>query len=256
VTDSQTLARDPGKPPPLVSTWDVLHSLGFTDDRALTAGAPGGLQKQFGNFTLSAIHCISLRFQPVVILSGVMTTPRTVTQVECEMPQELESWEVGAAWVTWCLDNHARGEFQPTIPTPWLSEGRQHRRLLPWVREREARKDEQAAYAARLRCFALREWARLALRTLAEQLAEMTDDAPVTFRFDGEVLTIRCGGELIALAATGEQWPGGFSLPAHSLRALPKRFTHRSVEFAVFGRALIIDNQRYRDVAEVRLAWE
>lgn len=38
-------------------------------------------------------------FQPVVMLTGVMATSRTIAVVECEMPQEVESFEQGVAWV-------------------------------------------------------------------------------------------------------------------------------------------------------------
>jgi hypothetical protein len=211
---------------------DLLRSLGFVEGQATLYSPPGGLTKNFGNFTLSAIQCISLHFQQIVQLSGVMTTRRSVAQVECELPVVLESREQGIAWVTWCLDSHAHGQFQPTIPTPWLAEGRLNRHLLPWERER-------AACAARPHCATERAWARLALRTLSQLLAEEADDTPVEFRFDGELLTIRCRDRLIALAASGKRWPAAFALPARALRALPPRL-HEQVEFCVQANSLCI----------------
>jgi hypothetical protein len=53
-------------------------------------------------------------FQPVVMLTGVMATSRTIAVVECEMPQEVESFEQGVAWVTYCLDNQTDDDiFKP-----------------------------------------------------------------------------------------------------------------------------------------------
>jgi hypothetical protein len=246
MTDACDRTNEPVGPPAPIATWDVLRSLGFTEDRSLISDPPGGLKKDFGNLKMSAIHCVTLRFQPVVMLSGVMTTPRTITQVECETPQELESKELGVPWVTWCLDDHAGGEFRPAIPTTWLAEGRQHRHLLPWERKR-------AAYASGPHCVAERDWGRLALRSLAEQLAKEADDAPIVFWFDGEVLTIRCGGRVIALPASGVRWPSGFSLPARLLHRLPKRITNGRLMFQVRDDLLVIGNKCYRGVVKVAM---
>jgi hypothetical protein len=128
---------------PQIRTWDVLRSLGFEPDTGTMADDVGALAKDFGNFTCKAIHCLSPRFAHVVVLSGVMRTPRTITEVECEMPQSLDSRELGVAWVTWCLDEHAGGAFFPTVPTPWLAEGRAWRHLLPWEKERAERAQER-----------------------------------------------------------------------------------------------------------------
>lgn len=85
-------------------TWDVLLSLGFIRDQNVFSDDPGGVSLDFGNFMLSAAHVLNRWFQPIVLLSGVFTTPRTISEVICEMPLEVESREQGVAWITWCLD--------------------------------------------------------------------------------------------------------------------------------------------------------
>jgi len=66
-------------------------------------------------------------FQPVVMLTGVMATSRTIAVVECEMPQEVESFEQGVAWVTYCLDNQTDDDiFKPASSVPGLRDGRQY----------------------------------------------------------------------------------------------------------------------------------
>jgi hypothetical protein len=139
------------------------------------------------------------------------------------------------------------------VKLTWLAEGRAFRHLLPWEKERATREKELAVYAARPHCYAEREWARLAVRSLAERLTDVADEVPVEFWFDGEVLTIRWADERLALAAKGERWPTGYSLPARSLRADPKRFKDQQVEFSVWKGALVIGRQRYEGVAELTM---
>lgn len=118
---------------------------------------------------------------------------------------EVESWEQGIAWVTWCLDNYAKdGEYNPARPITWLTEGRQNFHLLPWERDR-------IAYENRPHCLVQREWARVALRNLSEEIAISDDEAPVTFQFDGEILTIRCADSVLAMPANGKKWPCRYS---------------------------------------------
>ena len=128
-----------------------------------------------------------------------MTTTRTIAEVECEMPEEVESPEQGVAWITWCLDEHAPGRlFVPAWDVPWLAIGRQYKHLLPWERQR-------AAYAARPQCSVRRDFAAWGLRYLAQLLAEADEDTLVTFSFDGEVLLITRWRETHGDAGAGNQ---------------------------------------------------
>jgi hypothetical protein len=88
-----------------VSTWDMLRSLGFVEDQAILPGSRPALSFDFGNFKLCAASHLNRHFVPVVLLLGVMVTARSLCEVECELPPEVESIEQGKAWVTWCLDD-------------------------------------------------------------------------------------------------------------------------------------------------------
>lgn len=224
--------------------WDILKSLGFKEDPNVISDSKPGLSFNFGNFKLSAGHLLNMSFQDVVLLSGIMSTPRTIAEVDCQMPQEVESWEQGVAWVTWCLDNQGRRIFKPEIPVPWLEEGRKYRHLLPWERQR-------AAYADRAYCTVQREWARVGLRDLAEQMANSDDMDTVTIEFDGEVLKIRCNDMLIAMPANGNSWPPKYAIKVRQLRHLPKRLMHNLVGFSIWEDALTINNYRYPGVVSI-----
>jgi hypothetical protein len=131
---------------PTIPTWNLLRALGFVEDPALISDVLPGLSFDFGNFKLDAICGANRNFVRVILLSGVMVTDRSIREVECELPPELESAEQGKAWVAWCLDNGDTGRrFEPKIAPAWLAEGRQHFDLLPWKRR-------MAAYYARPHC--------------------------------------------------------------------------------------------------------
>lgn len=86
------------------STWHVLCDLGFKLDDDVISDAMPGLSFDFGNFKLTAVSCLNLRFANVVAMSGVMATRRTLGHVDFEMPQQIESLEQCAAWIVWHLD--------------------------------------------------------------------------------------------------------------------------------------------------------
>lgn len=229
-----------------VRTWDLLRDLGFIEDPRVISDPPGGLSIDFGNLKLEASHVLNRRFVPAVLFTGVILTPRTIASVDCEMPREVESRELGIAWVTWCLDSQAGGLFEPVLPVDWLTAGRTHRHLLPWERM-------QAEYSNRPRCHVRRDWARLAFRDLSAQVEAADDDTPVIFQFDGEVMKISCGGQVVATPASGAPWSSRYSLSARSLRWLPTRLTRDPIVFSVFNGGLTIGNRRYSGVVEADL---
>ena len=61
-----------------LTTWSVLKSLGFKDDKEVISDPPGGLSFHFDNFKLSASVCTNLRAQPIILFSGVYATGRTL----------------------------------------------------------------------------------------------------------------------------------------------------------------------------------
>lgn len=227
-----------------ISTWDLLLSLGFVPDARVYSNPPGGLSLNFGNFELKAIYVLNRYFRSVIMLMGVMSTARTISEVECEMPEEVESAEQGIAWVTYCLDQHAPGGvFVPAREVPWLEIGRQYKHLLPW-------EQQMAAYAARPICWAGRDFVRAALRDLARLLSEADKDAQIVFSFDGEVLMIRVAGGFTAIPARGEKWDRRFCLNATRFWGPPKRL-HDPVSIVVGGGAITIGNYLYHGVEEV-----
>ena len=113
-------------------TYDLLKGLGFVVDKAVISDAPGGLSLDFGELKLEASHLLNRQFVPVVMLGGILSDGRRVAFIEFEMPREVENWEQGIAWFTWCLDRQFNGEFRPVSPITWIWEGRKNRHLLPW----------------------------------------------------------------------------------------------------------------------------
>lgn len=228
-----------------VYTSDLLKSLGFKEDNSIVSDPPGGLSIDLGNFKLSASFVINRWCQEIVLLSGIMSISRSIYDVESEMPREVESWEQGVAWVTWCLDKHGEyDKYNPTQPIKWLADGRQNFYLLPWERER-------LAYENRPNCYVKREWVRVALRNLSKQIALLDDEVSVIFQFDGNILTICYEGLVLAMPAYGSKWKFRYLIKAGTLRQLPKRLMSQEVEFSVWNSDLTIGRYRYKDVKEI-----
>lgn len=208
-------------------TWAVLEEFGFTPDSTVISDVMPGLSLDFGNFKLSASAVMSKWFKPIVLFTGILATPRTLAEVCFELPRTIASRELLAAFLVYNLDEAADGDvFQPLRNVDWVTMGREHRHLLPW----EA---DMAAYNARPHCSVQREWLRLALKNLAELVAEAEDEAEVEFGFDGAVLTIRCSEQVVPMAAKGEAWTSPFVVTAGILRHLPKRLMQEEVEVSV-----------------------
>jgi len=209
------------------ATWDVLKEFGFAPDAAAISDVMPGLSYDFGNFKLSASAVMGKWFNPVVLFTGVLATPRTLAEVCFELPRIVASREQLAAFLVYYLDKAAgRDVFQPTRNVDWLTMGRQNRHLLPW-------EVDMAAYHARPHCIVQRDWLRLALKNLAELVAKADDAAEVDFGFDGSVLTIKCSGQVVPMAATGKAWPAHFVIPAGKLGHLPKRLMQDELEVSV-----------------------
>src|SRR5438094_699690 len=117
-----------------IGTWELLQDFGFEPDAGIISDPMPGLTLDFGNCKLLASRGINTKFAEVVTFSGVFATPRTVVQIEFEMPIRVTSREQCAAWIAWHLDETADGHvFVPTRAADWLAEGRRRKDLLPWI---------------------------------------------------------------------------------------------------------------------------
>lgn len=221
----------------ILATMDVLRDFGFEPNRGPDYGFDESLVFDFGNFKLDADLGLNRHFRKVVFFSGNWSTGREMGLIEFELPCKVESRELCAALIAYRIGD-------APAEAGWLSEGRQNQDLLPW-------KIELAAYNARPHCTVQRDWLRLALRTLASQLASMGDEAPVLLDFKDRVLSILCAGKVIALPGEGASWTHQVMIPAGNLRHLPKRLLNKEVSVAVWESRLSIDRCSFAGVVEV-----
>ena len=227
-----------------IPTMDLLRCLGFQPDSGVLSDPGPGLSFDFGNFKLTASKCLNLRCVEVVLCLGVMSTPRTLGLMHFEMPTKMDSIKQCAAWIVWNLDQHNNHSlFRPGRDVGWIAEGRENQRLLPWILS-------MAEYEARPRCSVKRDWLRLAPKTLAENLADLPDDAVVAFSFDGSVLSIRCGGKVIALPGEGPPWTVRIQVIAHKLHRLPKRLISERLEVSIWESRIKVDSWSYAGIVE------
>jgi hypothetical protein len=227
-----------------ISTMESLRYLGFQPDPTIVSDGGSGLSFDFGNFVIRASCCLNLRCKEIILLAGVLSTRQTVSDVQIEMPRQVESIKQCAALIVWSLDQHSQDRvFKPTRNVRWVEEGRENRKLLPWVMS-------AAEYDARPHCTVKRDWLRLALKTLGAYLPFLPDDAYVVFSFDGSVLSIRCDGRVIALAGEGPPWAVRFKVAASVLRRLPKRLMRENVGVSVWESRLSLGHWTYPGTIE------
>jgi hypothetical protein len=226
-----------------IATVDVLVDLGF---QPVADPMPGSVF-DFGNFQLRATGEVwSLQFQQVVGFGGVMATPNRLAEVAFDIPQRVKSREQCIAMIVYYLDSASpKRVFYPAKQVDWVTEGRQYKHLLPWVMGNAEQQHKEFPY-----CLVARDWAKLALKTLADLLVDVSDETPVIFSFTDSVLTIRCNSNIIVLAGTGKTWPKKYAIPAGQLRQLPKRFMRGRVAVSIRDTFLSIGNQVYKGIKD------
>ncbi|SRR6266436_1897323 len=223
-----------------IETRDALFGLGFQPDEKVLFDVSTGLSFDFGNLTLRASCCLSPRFEEIVLFTSILSTPRSLAEVLFEMPRKIDSLRQCAAWIVWNLDQYADNRtFRPTRHVGWITEGRENRTLLPWIKRR-------GAYNSRPSCIVRRDWLRLALKTLGEQVSSLPDSAAVLFSFDGSVLFIRCESKVVALPGEGAPWAVRFSVEAGHLRRLPKRLMRDCIDVSIWESRLTIARHSYK----------
>jgi len=232
-----------------VATIDGLKQLGFQPATDPFNPIPC-YAFDFGGFVLRCREVTDLIGETSIWFSGVISTPRTMAQVEFIVPREVDSVDQCAAIIAHKLDRSARKVFQPDPPVEWLAEGRRNKHLLPWVIARAKKELEDAPFLARPRCLVQHEWARHAIRTLSIYLEAMNPEAPIVFCFEDSVLRIICEGtdyapDVIAMAAEGKDWPDQYAVRASRLKEFPKRFRGYFAEFSIWNGKLTIDEMKY-----------
>lgn len=221
-------------------TMDGLRELGF---EAAAGQSLYGLRFNFGSFELDAAESMNRHLVEVVMLTGIAVTRRpsgqasTMTDIQFEMPREIESCELCAAWIVWHLDSHGITDVDPLpMGAEWVDEGRRHINLLPW-------KVEQAAYAARPQCAVARDWLKIALRELSTRIADLPNEELVTLRYRDGMLEFRLNGRSIPLPGEGATWKREVSIAVGSLRHLPNRLMHDVISISVWDGRLIVGNR-------------
>jgi hypothetical protein len=198
-----------------VDTRAVFEHLGFTEDWEALTDQPPAYFYDFGNLLLSAAQfTISRSFRPAFLIGGVVRDARSLRQIDFEIPLSVDSLEQGVALIA-----HAVGkDFEPLLPSPWLSDGRQWQDHLPWLRDR-------AKYEARPKCRVERDWFRLARRKLCAIAEQCSGSELAWLAFDGEAVRFTIGEVVMIVPASGKAWPARYAIGANELRLLPKRLT-------------------------------
>jgi hypothetical protein len=225
----------------VTSTRQLLLTLGFVPDIGVHSDELPGLIFNFGNFKLEASWQLNRWFVPIVLLSGLFSTSDILAPLDQQLPLEVESVDQGKAFVAWCLQGSLDEPYETQITPDWLVEGRSHFDLLPWKRE-------AAAYEGRPRCYIRREWARVTLKELGEHVASFKTNETVSFSFDGEVLRIRCGSNLIVVQAQGKAWLEQCLIDVSQLMPLPKRLVSDPIEISYLGSTLTIGHRCYAGI--------
>jgi hypothetical protein len=218
-----------------IRTMDALRGIGFLTDNTVMSDDGPGLSFDFGGLKLRAGAYTKLLAE-MVMITGVLSTPRRLAQIHFELPRYDESANFVKAWIVWHLDQHQ--EFKKAYHMPWLEDGRENQSLLPWIKS-------IAEWNARPKLIVRRDWLRLALNRLAEHLSTLTDQSKIIFSFDGSVFSIRCDQELIALAAEGTRWTVSFGVHAGDLRRLPRRLMHEHVSVSIWESRIRVGSQSY-----------
>jgi hypothetical protein len=212
-----------------MATRDVLLGLGFTPCRADFTDEQPGYQYNFGNLLLKACQLTNLYMRPVMQFSGFMATPFKMETFDFEMPLQVESFQQGAAYVSYNLGK----KFIPKRPTTWLEEARQWEDLLPWRRR-------MILYEARPHCFAEAEWFRVAVKKLLAWGQLANDEQTFEVICANEVLKFKMQDQTVAIQVRGKDWPTAFVCKTKQLAKISKRTPSVGVPVGVWEGRLTI----------------
>lgn len=223
---------------PLIETVEALKKLGFAPNDSGLSFDSQSLSYDFGNLTLSAHRTLNRNFAEIISVSGVYASPRTIAEVEIQLPLRVASVQQCAAFIAWGIDNQIGRNFVPLVPTRWLGEGRNSFDLLPWIKE-------QQLYNERPKCTVERDWLKLALRDLRSLLPQLDENESLSFTFQNKIFSIHSRLKLLALPADGHNWKSRYEITAGNLRNFPKRLNNKEIEVSVWNNHLCLAGWRY-----------
>lgn len=223
---------------PAIETVEALKHLGFAPDTSALSYGGETLSYDFGNLTLSARHTMNRHFAEIISVSGIYVSPRTVAEVEIQLPLRVASLQQCAAFIAWGINKQISRNFAPLVPTGWLEEGRNNFDLLPWIKK-------QKLYDERPRCTVERDWLKLALRDMRSLLPRLDEKESLSFTFQNEIFSIRTPLKLLALPATGQEWNLRYEITAGNFREFPKRLNKNQIEVSVWDNHLCLAGWRY-----------
>lgn len=190
---------------------------------------------KFSNINLEARHVVNRFFQKTVMLTGILKTPNSMTLVQTEIPDDLETPIAAAAWLSYSLSSHEH-DLGP-LPN-WMIEGKNCWDLIPFVREMNEYRD-------RPRCEIERDYARVLREKLRNELLKSSENFPVLFMFDGRVLRIQTPQNTLDVIATGNEWPDAYAVMMGSQTKLPSRFMSPQVELSFYKDRFTFGSYQY-----------
>lgn len=195
-----------------MKTRELLVKLGFEPETARFTDQQPGYYYQFGNLDLQVSELNNLYMQRQMLFTGVIADSRTIGMVEFSLPMEVESYEQGVALIASNLGRN----FNPSVPTPWLAQGRLWEEHLPG--RREMRLYEQRPY-----CKVEADWFKVAAKRLIACGKAAAPEAVFVTTFADGVLAFRLPDQLLAMPAKGADWPQAVTCRAVGLQHLSAR---------------------------------
>lgn len=226
-----------------ITTWEALKKLGFEEDPDVVfSDVLPGLSYDFKSFKLQAACLLSLRMVEVVSFSGVLATSRTISEIDFEMPRQVESIEQCAAWIAWQL-NQILPHHEKVIPVSrmeWLILGMRNQDSLPW-------EQNMAAYRVRPQCCVERSWLRQALKSIKENVKEAEPNSRIVIGFDGRVLLFQGENWVVPTPAIGDPWLNRYEIKVCDFY-FPSRLMQEVIHVSVWKENLTLGNRLYRGI--------
>ncbi|WP_420148586.1 hypothetical protein [Spirosoma sp.] len=207
-----------------VSLYEILKKIGFRST------SDSRLELDFGNFKLVAVEAMNRYLKDIVYFSGINQTERRLGLIEFEIPQEVDSFEQGVAFLSFKLGR----DFEAKNVPAWYHQGLLWKSLLPW-------EQSKLAYSQKPSATIEHDYFKLIVQKMRKKSDEATEDDITTLSFNGNTLTINCLGERIIAPATGNPWEE-VSLKTRSLAHLPQRIKQQIGTIYIWESRLHVAN--------------